>query len=247
MPKGKQTKRGGGSWDEYCYCCGLPFSYDFDPETYISENNTNKTNQRTILAEKNMEVETSIAWLHTSIGLDSFHDMIFELGRGSDMGEMRMKPQHTYPGAQELYAISNKLFTTGEGVNGMNEENLRGLAIHKDCVHVLEKAIGRPLKPSDETLLRRFQQPSEEGRNDGACFTKYNQQMYNWAEALLHEPVSFFASPRTDEAQRHRVLSCNSEFIAVAKATRNTKNTNGGTRRTMRKKQRRNRTRRMRI
>ena len=116
MPKGKQAKRGGGSWDECCYCCGLPFSYEFDSENiYIPEGKENKENnqsQRAILVEKSKEVEKSISWLHTSIGLDSFHDTIFELGRGSDMGEMRMKPQHTYPGAQALYDISNRVFTT---------------------------------------------------------------------------------------------------------------------------------------
>jgi len=202
--------KGGGSWDEYCYCCGLPFSYDFDPEEHTNTKSTKK-----FLVEKNKEVEKCVAWIHTSIGLDSFHNAIFDLGRGSDMGEMRMKSKHAYPGAQELYDASSTIFTTGEGV-GMNDESLHGLAIHKDCARVLETAIGRPLKPSDEVLLRRFQK-SEESRNGGACFSKYNQQMYSWTEALIEEPVSFFASPLKDDTQRDRILTCNSKLIAAAK------------------------------
>ena len=157
--------KGGGSWDEYCYCCGLPFSYDYP------EGNAN--------TRKVAEVEKCVSWIHTSVGLDSFHNVLFELGRGSDMGEMRMKPKHAYPGAQELYDMSNKIFTTGEAVD--MDDSLRGLAIHKDCARVLETAIGRPLKPSDEKLLRQFQKPSE-SRNGGACFSRYNQQMYSWED-----------------------------------------------------------------
>jgi hypothetical protein len=171
------------------------------------------------------------SWLKSNVGLDSTNNVIFELDGGFDMGEMMMKKVQPYPGAQEIYDEGGHIFVGGElaYMNNDNDEP-KGLAIHKACAAVIEKAIGRSLKPSDEKLLREFQKPGDETRDDGPCFNKYNQQFYEWTDAALNEPVSFFASPAVDAAQRERILACNSKFIAAASSKK------GGRRATARNK-----------
>ena len=224
MPKAyKRGNRhaGGGSWDEYCYCCGLPFTFSLSEDDMYLSDGTKLTSagQRTI-ADKAKSLEKVAGWLKSNIGLDSTNNVIFELGGSFDMGEMMMNKVQPYPGAQEIYDEGGHIFTGGE-LAYMNEDDdgPKGLAIHKACAAVIQKAIGRDLKPSDEKLLREFQKPGDETRDDGPCFNKYNQQFYEWTDAALNEPVSFFASPLADAAQRERILACNSKFIAAASAS----------------------------
>jgi len=220
MPTSKKM-RGAGSWDEYCYCCGLPFSFGYDSENiYLSSGKPNASALHTIL-EKGEQVGKSIQWITNNIGLDSSNNLLFELGRGSDMGNMLIKKQQPYPGAQEIYDNGAHIFVTGELAN--MEDGPRGLAIHKDCATVLEEALGRSLKPSDELALRRFQKPGNNRRNDGSCFHPYNQQFYEWADALYKEPVAFFASPLSNTTQRNRILQCNSAFLSSAKSGKKTR------------------------
>jgi len=218
MPSRRQVA--GGSWDEYCYCCGLPFGYGFDPESTNLSNGTKLTaEQKAIISGKMASVEESTHWLSTSIGLDSFNKVIFELGNGGDIGDMFMKTVHPYPGAQEIYDEGAHIFSTGEIATMMDDDDdsPRGLAIHKDCAAVIERAIGRALKPEDEKKLREINKPGDDSRDDGVCFNKYNDQFYTWTDAVLNEPVSFFASPKTDAGQRARLLECNSKLIAALK------------------------------
>lgn len=219
MPSRRQVA--GGSWDEYCYCCGLPFGYGFDPENNSLSDGTKLTaEQKAIISGKMGAVEASSQWLSSSIGLDSFNKVIFELGNGGDIGDMFMKTVHPYPGAQEIYDEGSHIFSTGEIASMMDDDDdsPRGLAIHKDCAAVIESTIGRALKPEDEKKLRAINKPGIESRDDGVCFSKYNDQFYTWTDAVLNEPVSFFASPKTDASQRARFLECNSKFIAALKS-----------------------------
>jgi len=223
---------GGGSWDEYCYCCGLPFSVGLnEDDVYLSDGSKATAAQQKTIAEKAKSIEKVASWLKSNVGLDSTNNVIFELGGGFDMGEMMMNKVQPYPGAQEIYDAGGHIFVGGElAYMGNDNDEPKGLAIHKDCAAVIEKAIGRTLKPSDEKLLREFQKPGDETRDDGPCFNKYNQQFYEWTDAALNEPVSFFASPAVDATQRERILACNSKFIAAASSKK------GGRRATARNK-----------
>lgn len=225
---------GGGSWDEYCYCCGLPFAVGLnDDDVYLSDGSKATAAQQKTIAEKAKSIEKVASWLTSNVGLDSTNNVLFELGGGFDMGEMMMKKVQPFPGAQEIYDTGGHIFVGGElAYMGNDNDEPKGLAIHKDCAAVIQKAIGRDLKPSDEKLLREFQKPGDETRDDGPCFNKYNQQFYEWTDAALNEPVSFFASPVVDAAQRERILACNSKFIAAASAS----SKKGGRRVTVRNK-----------
>lgn len=227
MPSRRQVA--GGSWDEYCYCCGLPYNFGFDLEDErLSDGTKLSAEQKSLISGKAASVEKASTWLTNSIGLDSYNKVIFELGPGGDIGDMFMKKVQTYPEAQAIYEEGAHIFSTGEIASTMNEDDdsPRGLAIHKDCAAVLESAIGRSLKPEDEKKLRELNRPGDESRNDGACFSKYNEQFYAWTDAVLNESASFFASPKTDAGQKARFLECNSKLIAALKAGGRRRRTN---------------------
>jgi hypothetical protein len=210
---------GGGSWDEYCYCCGLPFtSHTFEDDTYslVHDRPLNQA-ELDILKENAKVIEPELHWLNSSIGLDSHHKMIFNLKSGGDMGDMFMEPNHRDPHAQEFYNDESTphIFATGDIVAEMSAEDKDnqpiGLAIHSACAKVLEGAIKRPLKPSDELKLRRLK--TGNSRNAGSCFKPYNDQFYSWADAALNEPLAFFKNPMSSPEQKARILSCTASFI----------------------------------
>jgi hypothetical protein len=210
-----------------------------EPENkYLSDGTEVTPTQFNTITEKVRTLEQAASWLDSSIGLDSSHNVVFELSGGGDMGEMVIMEDQPYPGAQKIYNEGNRIFISGDMayIIGNDNDEPKGLAIHSDCATVLQKAIGRALEPNDEKLLREFQKPGDERRDDGPCFNKYNQQFYEWTDAALNEPVSFFASPLVEATQRERILACNSKFIAAASSKK------GGRRRATRRNKR---TRRM--
>ena len=213
--------KGAGSWDEYCYCCGLPFStHYFDPEddnySVVEERKLTKDELKEI-KEEGPRVTALTKWLNTSIGLDSHHNLIFDLQGGGDSGNMIMTPKQSSPGSQTFYDNVSHTFVTGDMVPEMSEGDKDnegvGLAIHKACAQVLEEAIGRPLKPSDEVALRALK--TGNARNASPCFKPYNQQFYAWTDALLNESTPFFSDPTKNENHRTQILACTASFLAT--------------------------------
>jgi hypothetical protein len=233
--------KGAGSWDEYCYCCGLPFSpHYFEPEediySLVEERKLTKGELKEVKAE-GPRVTALTQWLNKSIGLDSQHNLIFNIEGGGDSGNMIMAAKQDSPGSQTFYDNVSSTFVTGDMVpemsNADKEHEGVGLAIHKACAQVLEDAIGRPLKPSDEQALRALK--TGNARNASPCFKPYNQQFYAWTDALLNESTPFFSDPTKNENRRTQILACTASFIKAAtvsggrskKKTRRSKRKNG--------------------
>ena len=221
--------KGAGSWDEYCYCCGLPFGthyYSIEEDKYslLEERKLTKAELKEI-KEEGPRVTALMKWLNNSIGLDSHHNLIFNLQGGGDSGNMLMAPKQDSPGSQEFYDNTATTFVTGDMVPEMLDDYKDsegvGLAIHKACAEVLEEAIGRPLKPSDEAGLRAIK--TGNARNAGPCFKPYNQQFFAWADALLNESTPFFSDPTKSENRKAQILACTASFIQGAKAGGNKK------------------------
>jgi hypothetical protein len=191
---------GGGSWDEYCYCCGLPF---YSGNSYLAEDSADKKK----ILDKAKSMKSQLKWLEKSIGLDSTNNLLFALGTGGDTGDMEMDKKQPSSDAQKRGSI----FRTGDGFSGISSDIPHGLAIHKDCVSVIESAVGRKLVPNDEVLIRKIQRPDPK-KVSGRCYTKYNEQFFPWDKVLLDENYSL-VSPLLDKGQRDRILKCNSKLI----------------------------------
>jgi len=238
--------KGAGSWDEYCYCCGLPFGthyYSVEEDNYslVEERKLTKAELKEI-KEEGPRVTALMQWLNTSIGLDSHHNLIFNLMGGGDSGNMLMASKQDSPGSQDFYDNNASTFVTGDMVpemanNDKSNEGV-GLAIHKACAAVLEEAIKRPLKPSDETALRALK--TGNARNAGPCFKPYNQQFYAWSDALLNESTPFFSDPTKNETHKAQILQCTAAFIEASTVK-------GGRKKQTRRNKRKNRTRKQRI
>lgn len=215
--------KGGGSWDEYCYCCGLPFGthyYSVEEDNYsiLEERKLTKEELKEIKAE-GPTVTAMTKWLSKSIGLDSHHNLIFNIEGGGDSGNLLMAAKQDSPGSQEFYDNVASTFVTGDMVPEMSEGDKDGegvgLAIHAACAQVLEEAIGRPLNPSDELALRAIK--TGNARNASPCFKPYNQQFYAWSDALLNESTPFFSDPTKNEKRKAQILVCTDVFIQGAK------------------------------
>ena len=239
--------KGAGSWDEYCYCCGLPFGthyYSVEEDNYslLEERKLTKAELKEI-KEEGPRVTALMKWLNNSIGLDSHHKLIFNLQGGGDSGNMLMAPKQDSPGSQEFYDTVASTFVTGDMVPEMLDEYKEtegvGLAIHKACALVLEEAIGRPLKPSDEQSLRALK--TGNARNASPCFKPYNQQFFAWADALLNESTPFFSDPTINENRKAQILACTAAFIETAKVK------GGRSNKKTRRNKRKNGTRKQRI
>lgn len=216
--------KGGGSWDEYCYCCGLPFDthyYSVEEDNYslLEERKLTKDELKEIKAE-GPKVTALTKWLRNSIGLDSHHNLIFNIEGGGDSGNMLMAAKQDTPGSQDFYDNISSTFITGDMVPEMSTDDKDGegvgLAIHKACAQVLEEAIKRPLKPSDEQALRALK--TGNARDASPCFKPYNQQFFAWSDALLNESTPFFSDPTKNETRRAQILACTAAFIQGAKA-----------------------------
>jgi hypothetical protein len=225
----KQT--GGGSWEEYCYCCGLPFyfgGFDIYRMNEISDDPEVEAALKKEILANAKALKGKVQWLEKSNGFDSEKDLIFSLGIGSDSGNVEMEKKQPSVATQKVYDSGEHLFVTGDGISD-TDKSPRGLAIHKDCVAVLEKAIGRKMVPSDEILIRKIQKPNR-GKVGNQCTSKYSEQFFAWEKALLDKKFNF-ASPLADKKQQGRVLKCMSKVIkrvatkrkAVAKGTKRKK------------------------
>jgi hypothetical protein len=239
--------KGGGSWDEYCYCCGLPFdthyySVEEDNYSFLEERKLTKDELKEIKAE-GPTVTALTKWLRESIGLDSHHNLIFDLQGGGDSGNMLMAAKQSNPGSQDFYENISSTFVTGDMVPEMSTGDKDGegigLAIHKACATVLEEAIKRPLKPSDEHALRALK--TGNARNSSPCFKPYNQQFYAWTDALLNESTPYFSDPTKNETRKTQILACTASFIKAVTVT------GGRSNKKTRRNKRKNGTRKQRI
>ena len=180
---------------------------------YLAEDSPDKKQ----ILDKVKSMKSELKWLEKSIGLDSTHNLLLALGPGGDTGNMRI----ISPDSKKRGSI----FKTGDGSSGMTSIPF-GLAIHKDCVSVIESAIGRKLVPNDEILIRKIQRPDPK-KASGLCHTKYNEQFFPWDKVLLDENYSLL-SPLVDKGQRNRILKCNSKLIKSLARNITRKNKNKG-------------------
>ena len=215
--------KGAGSWDEYCYCCGLPFSkpsltskehnYSLLEDRKLSKNELNQINS------EGPSIESLTGWLNESIGLASYHNLRFNLNNGGDTGDMFMSKTQTNPGAKAFYNDSTRIFITGDMVAEMSDEykddSAIGIAIHRACAEILEEAIGRSLVPADEKAIRALK--TGNARSDGLCLTEYNQQFFAWSDAVINEPASFFSDPTKNAERKQQILLCAASFIKAVK------------------------------
>jgi hypothetical protein len=114
-------QRGGGSWDEYCSLCGLPF-YGLDD---IENNNSNSNN-----SNSHIHIDADTAWLDNAIGYCLNTRVPMQLSDYDGSGVMSTKEDDEF----HIANSSDDMFA---------EEDHYGYAFHKDCVKVYESTGAR--------------------------------------------------------------------------------------------------------
>lgn len=223
-------QNGGGSWDEYCYCCGFPFYYRLHVEAEeLSDDPTRGAALVKEASNRAKAVKAQLGWLQKSVGFDSKHGLIFALGMGSDAGIMAFEKKQPSGEAQKMLNKAGTDFSTGERVATLlqNDDGPRGVAIHTVCAQLLEKEIGRKLVASDEIIIRKIKKPDPKNYPKN-CKTKYSAQFFEWPKAFLDKKFSF-ASPSSNRAS---FLKCNAKLIKALRGGKTMKNKGGNTKHT---------------
>lgn len=203
--------KGGGSWDEYCPFCAFPYGFGYNSDdTYLSDERRDLTAEEiNIVNEKAERFESVAVWMSSSIGIDKVNNLIFNLTVGGNEGDIRMNK--IQPSKEALNLMKKRsIFTSGEAAFNYDDDERKGRpsgwAVHKDCATIIENAIGRKLKPSDEDIITKHAVPSKR------C-SKWSDQFYDYPTMILREDVSFVESPLVSDQQRKRILKCSMNFI----------------------------------
>lgn len=203
--------KGGGSWDEYCPFCAFPYGFSYNSDdTYLSDERRDLTAEEiNIVNEKAERFESVAEWMGSSIGIDKVNNLIFNLTVGGNEGEIRM--DKIQPSKEALKLMKKRsIFTSGEATFNYDDDERKGRpsgwAVHKDCATIIENAIGRKLKPSDEDIITKHAVPSKR------C-SKWSDQFYDYPTMILREDISFVESPLVSNQQRNRILKCSRDFI----------------------------------
>jgi hypothetical protein len=192
--------KGGGSWEEYCTCCGLPMAL----RQISSFNNIgpdfNVKKKEKVLDEVS---ELSADWMTSNIGLDYYHNLKFNLRAYDDYGRVRLSDDQEQDAEAFLKKVADKDFFH----IGSFKAASGGVALHKDCLSVIETEIGREITPEDGLLLSKLAKPSKQ----------YQDQSYQWELALIGKGHTYFENPVINNRCMKRVLIANAEFIKKAK------------------------------
>jgi hypothetical protein len=113
--------RGGGSYDEYCPLCGLPFS----------------------LATVH-KFKVDVEWLFENVGFDKELGLKFNLGSYDDYGRLDFSDEQTRAAHTEIDKLKKKKFKviTQSGPMEREEYPIQGYVFHKACLKVYERASG---------------------------------------------------------------------------------------------------------
>jgi hypothetical protein len=153
--------KGGGEWEEYCPACGLPFGAGYG-------------------------MEHGHDWMLHAYGFetgDETKHRVFLLNRYDYLGGMTINALRN-SNNELMKSEFNIYFPYGE-YNDASERN--GIAVHCDCVKVIEQNIGRKLTYKDAILLKNNKHKDLMGFDDQWFDWEYASGLPNW---MFESPLS---------------------------------------------------------
>lgn len=206
------------SREEFCVCCGLPMAL----RRISSFNNIGPDFSGKNKEKVHDEVsELAADWITSNVGLDYYHDLKFNLNSYDDFGRIRLSDDQEDDATAFLEKCADKKFFH----IGSFKAAAGGVAAHKDCLYVIETAIGRELLARDGLLLGKLARPSKQ----------FQDQTYQWERALINKGHVYFENPIINNKSMNRVLVANADFIKKVKRnmkiTKKANRTKNGTRR----------------
>lgn len=211
-----RRKKGGAGYDIYCFACGLPLhGYSTSGLKYSDLTNIQKNK----IKDEMENVDTN--WMDSNVGIDYNNTLFFSLGAYSgEDGLMEILNDQDYSEAREYleanpqiiyFNASEESFNDYNNNNNNNnnndqEDKVEGVVIHKDCLKVLEKKIGRPVETSDIEIFADVT----------PCTFSSQSQFYDWEKVILKSGGNYFKSPLENEKLQRIILSCMQDFLKHA-------------------------------
>lgn len=176
-------QKGGGVFDVFCPLCNLPFYSPFESQKPPSDDDE--------YDELYKLRNTKMDWLSDVLGVDDNTHTVMELEGDDRYGQFPIKNSKK-KGA--LFGLRNSVAVE---VGTIKKEVYDGFgaAFHKDCVKYISKKSGKPINYQlcvdiEQKIEDYFKANPKVRRDDD-----YQQQMYNFVEALEDNGPNYFVSP----------------------------------------------------
>lgn len=203
-------QKGGGVFDVFCPLCNLPFYSPFEGQKPPTDDDEDDE----LYALRN----TDLKWLSNVLGLDDNTSTVIELEGDDRYGQFPIKNGKKKGG---LFGLRNSIVLI-EGIKKKEEYDGIGAAFHNDCFKYISQKSGRPISYQlgidiEQKIEDYFKANPKVRRSDD-----YQQQMYDFTQALEDNGPEYFVSPLEPDGKHVRQML--SDFIPKIKTPSPQKN-----------------------
>ena len=197
-------QQGGGVFDVFCPLCNLPFYSPFVGQKPPSDDDEDED----LYALRN----TKLDWLSDVLGVDDNTNTVMELEGDDRYGQFPIKSGKE---KGELFGLRNSIAVQAGSVKKDKYDGF-GAAFHNDCFKYISEKSGRPISYQlgvdiEQKIEDYFKAHPKMRRDDD-----YQQQSYDFIEALEDNGPEYFVSPLEPDGKHVRQML--SDFIPNKKA-----------------------------
>ena len=197
-------QQGGGVFDVFCPLCNLPFYSPFEGQKIPSDDDEGDD----LYDLRN----TKLDWLSDVLGVDDNTRTVMELKGDDRYGQFPIKSGKDKGG---LFGLRNSIAVQAGSVKKDKYDGF-GAAFHNDCFKYISEKSGRPISYQlgvdiEQKIEDYFKAHPKMRRDDD-----YQQQSYDFIEALEDNGPEYFVSPLEPDGKHVRQML--SDFIPNKKA-----------------------------
>ena len=197
-------QKGGGVFDVFCPLCNLPFYSPFEGQKIPSDDDEGDD----LYDLRN----TKLDWLSDVLGVDDNTRTVMELKGDDRYGQFPIKSGKDKGG---LFGLRNSIAVQAGSVKKDKYDGF-GAAFHNDCFKYISEKSGRPISYQlgvdiEQKIEDYFKAHPKMRRDDD-----YQQQSYDFIEALEDNGPEYFVSPLEPDGKHVRQML--SDFIPNKKA-----------------------------
>ena len=187
-------QKGGGVFDVFCPLCNLPFYSPFEGQKIPSDDDEGDD----LYDLRN----TKLDWLSDVLGVDDNTRTVMELKGDDRYGQFPIKSGKDKGG---LFGLRNSIAVQAGSVKKDKYDGF-GAAFHNDCFKYISEKSGRPISYQlgvdiEQKIEDYFKAHPKMRRDDD-----YQQQSYDFIEALEDNGPEYFVSPLEPDGKHVRQL-----------------------------------------
>jgi len=188
-------QKGGGVFDVFCPLCNLPFYSPFEGQKQLTDDDDEDEDLYDLR-------NTELGWLSNVLGVDDNTHSIIELEGDDRYGQFPIKSGKDKGG---LFGLRDSIVLK-EGIKKKEAYDGVGAAFHNDCFKYISQKSGRPISYQlgvdiEQKIEDYFKAHPKVRRDDD-----YQQQSYEFVEALEDNGPEYFVSPLETDGKHVRQL-----------------------------------------